>query len=857
MKSHTVTHISGWIVSAVTCLVSMSQANAATINTGAEGVAYCRVIDTRDTDFAGAAKPTFLDEDVPNTLRLVYFLPNDRPFRPDVVESMKSTILQIQRLFASEMERHGHGSRTFTFETDSRGAPLVHRMDGKHPTAHYFNSSDDQRETWQALGRSRVELIVRDFGSDTVPFLGGPVAGVTHLSSEGDQSFASVLVPSSFSLRTLAHELGHAFELEHDFRDDEYIMSYGQGNAGRLSACAAGFLSIRGFFNDGVLVTQRTPSTTIDLLSPLAYREGSGNIPIRARFNNPQGLRQVILYTKTTYGHSACGYSEVKACRSFSGEPAAVIEFDYDGLIPSNDRTSLASPIMHLTQLWAVDSSGRVSNLYVPLHQISDQHIASLEETRRINALAFSPSTGALVYAADYEAVKSWDLQTRETIASFGVEHSALGVAVSPDGATLASHHYGTVKIWDVSTGVNTLTLSVQRLGNTRFKFVAFSPPDGTILAGVSGESTVKLWNLATRENFADLDHDSGVTSMEFSPDGTMLATASSKGTVHLWDPKTGNQTARWEAHSGWVGAVTFSPPDGATIATKSGWDGTVKLWDVRTKRHLATFYNKLGGRPMAFSTDGAILACGSHELVRLWHVATRSQIDSLAHKSDVFVMSFSPDGKTLASGTGRGIELWDAVTWQPRPSALTVVSGDGQQDRPGARLSGALIVEIRDQYGEPLGGTPVSFSVTEGNGTLTTASATADSTGRASTTLTLGPVRGSIKVTAAVSGLDAVLFTANAEVSPDLNDDGKVDFSDFALLAKAFGTDDPDCDLDGSGTVDLADLLILTEHFGSGDRSKLGLLTRTFRIRFALTSPRITFSPSRGRYRLRKEPWL
>ncbi len=815
MKSHTVTHISGWIVLAITFLAWMSKGHAATINTGAEGVAFCRVIDTRDTDFTGAAKPSFLDEDVPNTVRLVYFLPNDRPFRPEVVESMKSTILQIQRLFASEMERHGHGNRTFTFETDSQGEPLVHRMDGKHPAAHYYNSSDDRGETWQALGRSRVEIIVRDFGSDTVPFLGGPAGGVTYLSSEGDQSFASVLVPSSFSWRLLAHELGHAFELEHDFRDDEYIMSYGGGNRSRLSACAAEFLSIRGFFNDGVLVTQRTPSTTIDLLSPLAYPEGSGSIPIRARFNNAQGLRQVILYTKTTYGHGACGYPEVKACRSFSGEPAVHVEFDYDGLIPSNDRTSLSSPITHRTQLWVVDSSGRVSNLYIPLHQISEQHIASIEETQ-INALAYSPSTGVLVYAADYEAVKSWDLQTRETITSFGAEHSALGVAVSPDGSTLATHHNTTVKLWDVSTGANTLTFEVELWGNSSFKSVAFSPTDGGVLAGVSGRTTVKLWNLATQENFANLDHDAEVSSLAFSPDGMRLVTASAEGTVHYWDPKTGEHMTRWEGHSGWVGAIAFSPPDGATLATKAGWDGTVKLWDVRTRRHLATFYNKLGGKPMAFSPDGAILACGSHELVRLWHVATRSQIDSLAHKGGVVVIAFSPDGRTLASGTGRGLELWDAVAWQPRPSALTVVSGDGQKDRPGVRLPGALIVEIRDQYGQPLGDVPVAFSVTEGNGALTMANATADSTGRASTTLTLGPDRGAIKVTAEVPGLDAVLFTAIAEVSPDLNDDGKIDFSDFALLAKAFGTDDPDCDLDGSGTVDLADLLILTEHFGS-----------------------------------------
>ena len=45
-----------------------------------------------------------------------------------------------------------------------------------------------------------------------------------------------------------AHELGHAFGLEHDFRDDAYIMSYGE-SPNRLSKCAAGWLAANRFFN--------------------------------------------------------------------------------------------------------------------------------------------------------------------------------------------------------------------------------------------------------------------------------------------------------------------------------------------------------------------------------------------------------------------------------------------------------------------------------------------------------------------------------------------------------------------------------------------------------------------------------
>ena len=91
--------------------------------------------------YTGAFTAT-LNVGEPRTMRLIYFLPNDRPYRAVVVQKMKDEIRNVQTFYAEQMEAHGYGDRTFRFETDPHGEPIVHRVDGQFSDSHYEGQGD-------------------------------------------------------------------------------------------------------------------------------------------------------------------------------------------------------------------------------------------------------------------------------------------------------------------------------------------------------------------------------------------------------------------------------------------------------------------------------------------------------------------------------------------------------------------------------------------------------------------------------------------------------------------------------------------------------------------------------------------
>lgn len=119
------------------------------------------------------------------------------------------------------------------------------------------------------------------------------------------------------------------------------------------------------------------------------------------------------------------------------------------------------------------------------------------------------------------------------------------------------------------------------------------------------------------------------------------------------------------------VQAVTVSPTGGSLAIATGGH--AVYVWElaspgkVQTMRNRCTVVAPLLGRSarapvLAYSHEGARLACSSWTTVRIWDIGAGTfTCVPLVSVSRVTCLAFSLDGRTLAVGTVSGrVQTWD-----------------------------------------------------------------------------------------------------------------------------------------------------------------------------------------------------
>jgi WD40 repeat protein/serine/threonine protein kinase len=311
------------------------------------------------------------------------------------------------------------------------------------------------------------------------------------------------------------------------------------------------------------------------------------------------------------------------------------------------------------------------------------QEIRTLKgHTGAVTSVAFSPDGKRLVsgsWGQDQEGrplrgeIKVWDVQTgQETLSLNGLTDGVSSVAFSPDGKRLVSGSWDeTVKVWDAQTGQQTL-IFLEHTGAVLS--VAFSPDGKRVVSGSGGwghgrplPGEVKVWNAQTgKETLTLKGHTGSVNSVAFSPDGKRLVSGSGDGTLKVWDAQTGQETLSLKGHTGKVTSVAFSP-DGRRLVSAS-FDKTVKVWDAQTGQETLTLKGHTGKvTSVAFSPDGKRLLSGGDTTLKVWDAQTGQQALTLkGHTFEVLSVAFSPDGKRLLSGSlDKTVKVWDAQTGQ------------------------------------------------------------------------------------------------------------------------------------------------------------------------------------------------
>ena len=79
----------------------------------------------------------------PFIVKTIFFQPVDADHLAD--PKIRDLMEDTQEFYASEMDRHGFGRKTFDLERDKSGQMIIHHVEGKHQSHHYISN------TWEKV----------------------------------------------------------------------------------------------------------------------------------------------------------------------------------------------------------------------------------------------------------------------------------------------------------------------------------------------------------------------------------------------------------------------------------------------------------------------------------------------------------------------------------------------------------------------------------------------------------------------------------------------------------------------------------------------------------------------------------
>lgn len=357
----------------------------------------------------------------------------------------------------------------------------------------------------------------------------------------------------------------------------------------------------------------------------------------------------------------------------------------------------------------AGDSTARIwdCNTQTPMATLSGH-------TNWVLCVSYSPCGTMIATGSMDNTIRLWEADTGKPIGKPLLSHGKwitslcwepLHLVKPGDNPRLASASKdGTIKVWDSSSRVCTMTMS----GHTNSVSCIKWSGSNVIYSG-SHDKTIKAWEMtgsgagkciqtlkshAHWVNHLSLSTDHVIRKGGFDQESDRksnktqspqelrkkalteyekvaklggsinerMVTASDDFTMYLWEPlKSSKPICRMTGHQKLVNHVSFSP-DGRYIASSS-FDNSIKIWDgvrgtfVGTLRgHVASVYQT------AWSSDNRLLvSCSKDTTLKVWDIRTKKlTVDLPGHSDEVYAVDWSIDGKKVASGgKDKMIRLW------------------------------------------------------------------------------------------------------------------------------------------------------------------------------------------------------
>jgi len=213
------------------------------------------------------------------------------------------------------------------------------------------------------------------------------------------------------------------------------------------------------------------------------------------------------------------------------------------------------------------------------------------------------------------------------------------------------------VRVWDPDSG------ELRQLLQDRARIVTLAwAPDGYRIAAGLAESQsnwISIWDTNSGELLMSLEgHDDWISAVAWSS-ANNIASASLDQTLRQWDGTTGAQISNFEANTGLIYMVCWSP-DRSQFASVTV-EGEIVIWDPATARVIRAMRSPYAGYSLAWSKVDPILAVGMLGPIQIWNWRTGELLRTLDTGTRVNSIAFSTDARRFASGgDDRVVRIWD-----------------------------------------------------------------------------------------------------------------------------------------------------------------------------------------------------
>ena len=287
-----------------------------------------------------------------------------------------------------------------------------------------------------------------------------------------------------------------------------------------------------------------------------------------------------------------------------------------------------------------------------------------------IKKVVLSPDQTKLLSSSTDLDVKLWDLKTGELIDTYTAhEGSVDALAFSNDGVTFVSADArGNVIGWDIES--TTPAWKIQAYDNEGINTMLITD-SGQLILGGNGK-IIQVRSMKTREIIHKLiGHTEPVEDLAMSPEGELLS-VSGDATVKIWNIEVGAKIRDFQAHSNWIYSIDMSH-NGKQFVT-GGADSTIKVWDYKS---LKPIYSSVAHRNFVFDAkfsydDSKIISIGSDNNIKVWDSQAGCLLErNKAHFDWPKTLAVSRNDVVATGGYDKFVRVWQ----MPKSYGLDCVS--------------------------------------------------------------------------------------------------------------------------------------------------------------------------------------